>query len=127
MCESKSPLKFDFNICQIGMIKKIACFLMLLTVLMFGVGCSSQNSDVDPIVGKWFSEKSQQTIEFTADGIYKGVEQKNYTYEIVEGKQLKIVNPEYKDGSDSIIMDYVVDGDVLTTTYNESAVTWKRQ
>lgn len=79
------------------------------------------------IVGVWVSQQDGQTIEFTADGIYNGATQKNYRYELLENSQLRLVNPMYADGSDSIVMDYVLEGDTLKTNYRDFEVVWKKK
>lgn len=106
--------------------KKVALISLLVLAVMLIASCAAQKTS-DSIVGKWKSEQSQQVIEFTADGLYKGIQQTHYTYEIIEGKQIKIINPEYADGSDAITMDFTIKGDVLSTTVDGTTITWKRQ
>lgn len=106
--------------------KRAALISLLVLVALLIASCAGQKAS-DSIVGKWKSEQSQQVIEFTKDGIYKGIQQKHYTYEVLDDKQLKIVNPEYTDGSDSILMDFVIEKDVLSTTVDGTTITWKRQ
>ena len=105
--------------------KKTSVLLgLLLVVSMILAGCAAKSASAS-IVGKWASEQDGQVIEFTAEGGYKGVEQKAYTYEIIDDKQIKIVNPEYADGSDSVTIDYKLEGDVLTTTSKDFSLTWQ--
>lgn len=106
--------------------KKIALLSLLVLAVLLIASCTAQKTS-DSIVGKWKSEQSQQVIEFTADGLYKGIQQTHYTYEVIDGKQLKIINPEYADGSDAILMDFVIKDDVLSTTVDGTTITWKRQ
>lgn len=106
--------------------KKTSVLLgLLLVVSMILAGCAAKSTS-ESIVGKWVSDQDGQIIEFTADGGYKGIEQKAYKYEIIEDKQIKIINPEYADGSDSVTIDFKLEGDVLTTTSKDFSVTWKR-
>lgn len=101
-------------------------FVGLIVLMVMGialVGCTSNAS----IVGKWASTQSDQVIEFKEDGTYIGLKQTNYKYELGPNQQLKITNPEYKDGTDSIEMTYTLKGDVLTTTYKGDSVEWHRK
>lgn len=107
--------------------KIISVLLLVLTVTFLFVGCSAKDDASKAIVGKWMSDLNQQTVEFTADGFYKSAGQSKYTYEILEGKQLKIVNPESTDAGDTIVMDFVIKDNVMTTTYDGSSMTWKKE
>ncbi len=112
--------------------KRVVWVLTMVLALVMAVGCSAVNSAVKSetpavnIVGTWQSEQDGTVVEYTADGKYKGLNDLDYTYEIVENKQIKISNPEYTDGSDAIILNFTLEGDVLKTVYNDYEVTWKR-
>lgn len=112
--------------------KKVVWVVSILLILIMAVGCSAVNSAVKSntpekgIVGTWKSDQDGTVVEYTADGKYKGLNDLDYTYEIVDGKEIKITNPEYTDGSDAIVLTFSLEGDVLKTVYNDYEVTWKR-
>lgn len=110
--------------------KMISGLILILMVLILAVsllfGGSSKDEASKAIVGKWMSDLNQQTVEFTADGLYKSPGQSKYTYEILKGKQLKIMNPDSTDAGDTIVMDFVIKDNILTTTYDGSSMTWKK-
>lgn len=112
--------------------KKMVWVVSILLVLVMMVGCSAANSAVKSsspekgIIGTWKSDQDGTVVEYTAEGKYKGLNDLDYTYEIVDGKEIKISNPEYTDGSDAIILTFTLEGDILKTVYNGYEVTWKR-
>ncbi len=113
--------------------KRVILVLTMIMALGLMVGCSAVNSaakaEADPaasIVGTWESEQDNTVVEYTADGKYKGLNDLDYNYEIVENTQIKISNPEYADGSDAIILNFTLEGDVLKTVYNDYEVVWNR-
>lgn len=122
--------------------KKVVWVISILLVLTMAVGCRAANPTTDVkapevkvtevkvtekgIVGTWKSDQDGTVVEYTADGKYKGLNDLDYTYEIIDDKEIKISNPEYTDGSDAILLTFTLDGDVLKTVYNDYEVTWKR-
>jgi ABC-type glycerol-3-phosphate transport system substrate-binding protein len=107
--------------------KMMGVLILMLAVTFLFAGCSSKDDGSKAIVGKWMSDLNQQTIEFTAEGLYKSAGQSKYTYEILKGKQIKIVNPESTDAGDTIVMDFVIKDNVMTTTYDGSSITWNKK
>lgn len=101
--------------------------LVLLVVLILSTvtGCNG-NNEKNNIVGKWMSQQDQQVIEFMADGTYKGVQNNDYTYELLKDNQLKILSEENQNGNEAIVMTYTLEGDILKTTYEGSTLEWHR-
>ncbi len=106
--------------------KMMSGLILILTVTFLFAGCSKDEAS-KAIVGTWMSDLNQQTVEFTAEGLYKSAGQSKYTYEILKGKQLKIVNPDSTDTGDTIVMNFVIKDNVMTTTYDGSSIIWKKK
>lgn len=104
-----------------GVFALVMCLVMVVSIF---AGCAKPKYSV---VGMWKSDRDGKVIEFKEDGRYVGMKTTNYVYEIVEDKQIKLINKDYADGSDTFIMSYVFeDKDTLVTEADGFKITWKR-
>lgn len=110
---------------QYKMWKKVGLLALALALIIVSVvGCSQPKAS---LVGMWKSDRDGKVIEFKEDGRYVGMKTTNYYYEVIEDKQIKLINKDYPEGEDTMTLNYKFkDVDTLVTESEGFEINWKR-